>query len=209
MPSSRLIPCRPLLLLPRSLPASESFPMSQFLAWGGQSTGVSALASFLPKNTQDWSPKGDLLKNWLVGSLSASVLLINIQDWFSLGLIGLISLCLFNTKMCDCQVTSVVFNSLQPMDYSPPDSSSMEFPSQEYWSGLPFPSPGKLPNPETEPVSLALAGRFFSTSASWEVPNTKKHTNKWNPNIRLKNKISYNTFEIILNKVSSFLIFFS
>ena len=38
---------------PQSLPASESFPMSQLFAWGGQSTGVSALASFLPKNTQD------------------------------------------------------------------------------------------------------------------------------------------------------------
>ena len=40
----------------QSLPASESFPMSQLFAWGGQSTGVSALTSFLPKNTQDWSP---------------------------------------------------------------------------------------------------------------------------------------------------------
>ena len=41
---------------PQSLPASESFPMSQLFTWGGQSTGVSALASVLPKNTQDWSP---------------------------------------------------------------------------------------------------------------------------------------------------------
>ena len=41
---------------PRSLGASESFPMSQLFTWGGQSTGVSALASFLPKNTQGWSP---------------------------------------------------------------------------------------------------------------------------------------------------------
>ena len=41
---------------PQTLPASESFPMSQLFAWGGQSIGVSALASFLPKNTQDWSP---------------------------------------------------------------------------------------------------------------------------------------------------------
>ena len=41
---------------PQSLPASESFPVSQLFAWGGQSTGVSALASFLPVNTQDWSP---------------------------------------------------------------------------------------------------------------------------------------------------------
>ena len=41
---------------PESLPASESFPMSQLFAWGGQSTGVSALASFLPKKSQGWSP---------------------------------------------------------------------------------------------------------------------------------------------------------
>ena len=41
---------------PQSLPASESFPMNQRFTWGGQSTGVSALASFLPKNTQGWSP---------------------------------------------------------------------------------------------------------------------------------------------------------
>ena len=41
---------------PQSLPASESFPMSQLFAWGGQSTGVSALASFLPKKPQGWSP---------------------------------------------------------------------------------------------------------------------------------------------------------
>ena len=41
---------------PQSLPASECFPMSQLFTWGGQGTGVSALASFLPKNTQGWSP---------------------------------------------------------------------------------------------------------------------------------------------------------
>ena len=41
---------------PQSLPASESFPMSQLFAWGGQSTGVSALASFSPKKFQGWSP---------------------------------------------------------------------------------------------------------------------------------------------------------
>ena len=41
---------------PQSLPASEAFPMSQLFAWGGQSIGVSALPSVLPKNTQDWSP---------------------------------------------------------------------------------------------------------------------------------------------------------
>ena len=43
---------------PQSFPASGSFPMSQLFVWGGQSTGVSALASVLPMNTQDWSPSG-------------------------------------------------------------------------------------------------------------------------------------------------------
>ena len=41
---------------PQSLPASRSFPMSQLFAWGGQSTGASALTSFLPKKSQGWSP---------------------------------------------------------------------------------------------------------------------------------------------------------
>ena len=48
---------------PQSLPASQSFPMSQLFAWGCQSIGVSALASFLPKKSQ-----GYLLQNGLVGS---------------------------------------------------------------------------------------------------------------------------------------------
>ena len=43
---------------PQSLPASGSFPMSQLFAWGGQNTRVSASASVLPVNTQDWSPLG-------------------------------------------------------------------------------------------------------------------------------------------------------
>ena len=51
MPSSHLILCS------QALPASESFPMSQLFAWSGLSTGVSASASFLPKNTQDRSLK--------------------------------------------------------------------------------------------------------------------------------------------------------
>ena len=48
---------------------------------------------------------------------------------------------------------------------------SMGFPRQEYWSGLPFPSPGDLPNPGIKPESPespALAGRSFTTGATWE-----------------------------------------
>ena len=48
---------------------------------------------------------------------------------------------------------------------------SMEFSRQEYSSGLPFSSPGDLPNPGMEPGSPALAGGFFTTSATWEAPH--------------------------------------
>ena len=57
---------------PQSLPASESFPMSQLFTWGGQSTRVSALASFLPKKSQGWSPS-----EW-TGCISLQSLVANI-----------------------------------------------------------------------------------------------------------------------------------
>ena len=50
---------------------------------------------------------------------------------------------------------------------------STGFPRQEYWNGLPFPSPGHLLNPGIEPASPALAGRFFTT-----VPPGKSFPNK-------------------------------
>ena len=56
-----------------------------------------------------------------------------------------------------------------PMDCSLPGSSVHGISQQEYWSGLPFPSPGDLPDPgikPASPVSPALAGRFFTTNAS-------------------------------------------
>ena len=55
MPSSHLILCCPLLLHPIP-PSIRVFPMSRCFAWGGQSTGASALASFLPEKSQGWSP---------------------------------------------------------------------------------------------------------------------------------------------------------
>jgi len=51
---------------------------------------------------------------------------------------------------------------------------SMRFSRQEYWSGLPCPPPGYLPNPGIEPtslMSLVLKGGFFTTSATWEAPD--------------------------------------
>ena len=56
---------------------------------------------------------------------------------------------------------------------------SMGFSRQEYWSGLPFPTPGDLPNLGMEPeflASPALAGRFFTISAAWGAPKKAKGT---------------------------------
>ena len=51
---------------------------------------------------------------------------------------------------------------------------SMGFSRQEYCSGLPFPSPGNLPDSGIKPASLALAGGFFTTIATWEVQVNQK-----------------------------------
>ena len=49
-------------------------------------------------------------------------------------------------------------------------SLSTEFFKKESWSGLPFPTPGDLPDPGIEAASLVLAGGFFATSTTWEAP---------------------------------------
>ena len=58
MSSNHLILCHPLLLLPSIFPSIRVFQMSQFFALGGQNIGVSASASDLPVNIQDWIPLG-------------------------------------------------------------------------------------------------------------------------------------------------------
>ena len=58
IPSSHLILCHPLFLLSPIPPCIRVFSSESIFTWGGQSIGVSASTSFLPKNTQDWSPLG-------------------------------------------------------------------------------------------------------------------------------------------------------
>ena len=70
-------------------------------------------------------------------------------------LLGLIPACC----VLSCSVIPVLFD---PIDYHQAPLS-MACPRQEYWSGLPFPSPGDLPDPGIEPRPPALAGRFFTT----------------------------------------------
>ena len=84
LPSNHLILCHPLLLPPSIFTGSRSFPMSQFFASGGQSTGVSASASVLSMNIQDWFPSG-----WNLHSLVCFILY---QNLISLNLLPLSAL---------------------------------------------------------------------------------------------------------------------
>ena len=74
--------------------------------------------------------------------------------------------------MRDCACAHSVMSHLAiPCTLAYQAPLSMGFPRQEHLSGLPFPTPGDLPNPGVEPASLmspALAGRFLTTSATWE-----------------------------------------
>ena len=72
--------------------------------------------------------------------------------------------------LCPCMLRQ--FNHVQlfvtPWTVAHQGPLSMGFSRQEDWSGLPFPSPGYLPNPGIKHVSPPLAGRFFITSTTWE-----------------------------------------
>ena len=73
-----------------------------------------------------------------------------------------------------CSITQHCLTLWSPMNYSPSAPLSMRHPRQEYWSGVPFPSLGNLPNPGVEPISLespASASGFSTTSATWEALN--------------------------------------
>ena len=89
------------------------------------------------------------------------------SQWLMVGNIH----CLLGWGVFVCAVRS---SSLRPHGLSLPACFVHGISRQEHWSGLPFPSPGDLPNSGIKPVSLvssALAGRFFATNATWEAGN--------------------------------------
>ena len=140
MPSNHLIPCHPFSSCPQSFLASGFFPMSRLFTSGGQSTGA---------------------------SVSVSVLPMNIQGWFSFRLTGLISLLSkeLSRVFSSTTVQKHQFFGAQPSLWS---NSHIHMwllgkHKQEYYSGLPSPSPGDLPNPGIETVSPPLGGWFFTT----------------------------------------------
>ena len=77
--------------------------------------------------------------------------------------------------MLSCFSCVQLFVTLWTVDHQA--SLPMVFSKQEYWRGLPCPPPGDLPDPGIKPLSLtspALAGRFFTTNATWEAQRKKK-----------------------------------
>ena len=68
----------------------------------------------------------------------------------------------YTDKLC-CLVSKSCLTLCDPMDCNPPASSVHGISQAKYWSGLPFPSPGDLPDPAIKPTSPASAGGFFTT----------------------------------------------
>ena len=77
-----------------------------------------------------------------------------------------------------CLVTKSCLTLVTPWTVACQAPLSLEFSRQEYLSGLPFSSPGDLPNPSIKPVSLALAGRFFTTKLSGK-PSYEVYSMNW------------------------------
>ena len=80
-------------------------------------------------------------------------------------------------RVCVCSVSQWCLTLCGPVNCSPPGSSVHGISRQEYWNGVPFPTPGDLPVPGIEPASLispALASRFFTTSTY--TTHTHTHT---------------------------------
>ena len=156
----------------QSFPASGSFSLSQFFTSGGQSIGASPSGSVLPVNIHDWFPLG--WTGWisvLSKGLSRVFSITAVQKHqFSGAQLSLQSNSHIHTWICfpihmektialtfdEVKLLSCVRLFAAPWTIAFQAPLSMEFSRQEYWSGLPFLSPGGLPNPGIEPGSPVL-----------------------------------------------------
>ena len=83
-------------------------------------------------------------------------------------------------QMCVLSRFSCVWFFVTPWTVVHQAPLSMRFSRQENWGGLPFPSPGDLPNPGIKPMSSVLAGGFFTTSTTWEALMANRWRNNGN-----------------------------
>ena len=162
--SSSVIPFSSCL---QSFPASGYFPMSQFFTSGGQSIGASASASVLPVNIQCWFP---LRLTGLISLQSKrfprffSNTTVQKHQFFGAQL-SLWSNSYNHTCMYACMLSRFsrvrLCVTLWIVAHEAPPS--MGFSRQEYWSGLPFPSAGDLPDPGIKPRSPALQAEALTS----------------------------------------------
>ena len=99
--------------------------------------------------------------------------------------------------VCVCSVSQCCLTLCGPVNCSPPGSSAHGISRQEYWNGVPFPTPGDLPVPGIEPASLIspeLTSRFFPTSTYTTHTHTHTHTHKLYPNLSHLNHIHKSYF---------------
>ena len=184
MPSNCLILCCPLSSYPQSFLALGSFPMSQLFASGGPNIGASGSASALPMNIQGWFPLGvtswiSLLSKGLSRVFSSTTIrkhqFFGTQPslWFNSHIytwcwpFGRRSGFLLHGSLFRATVWVKSLSRVRlfatPWTVARQASLSMGFSRQEYWSGLPLPSPGYLPNPRIEPGSPALQADALSS----------------------------------------------
>ena len=155
----------------RSFWASESFPVCRLFESGGQSIGASALALVLPMNIQGWFPLG------LTGLINLPFKgLLNLLQHHS----SKVSI-LWSSAFCMVQLSHPYVTAGKTIAHQAP--VSMEFSRQEYWSGLPFPSPGDISNQGMEPSSPALQADSLHSEPSGKpcksiLPQLKKKKEK-------------------------------
>ena len=98
---------------------------------------------------------------WIIGAHTLASALLTILE--IINDLGSFCLCGLHLFVVVVWLLSHVQPFCSPMDCSPPGSSVLGFSQAEYWSGLPLPSPGDLPDAGVKPMSAALASGFFTT----------------------------------------------
>ena len=128
--------------------------------------------SLKKKKQKNWnSVSGYILSTflfWKPTSIDSKDRGVSPQSWFQAGIV------------CDIKATHLcpAYSLTTPWIITHQAPLSVGFPRQEYWSGLPFPSPGDLLNPETEPTSPPLACRFFTSEPPGKLLNLHIHLHR-------------------------------
>ena len=174
MPSNHLILCHPLLPLPSIFPSVRVFSSESALASDGQSSGASASALVLPIDIQGWFPLGLTGKGLGLNNHESWLTPVSTETGRKQERIdGNVSKLRMVLCVCVCVCVRVrshvshVWLFVTPWTVDHQASLCMGFSQQEYWSGLPCPSPGDLPDSQIKSWSPALQVDSLPLSYQW------------------------------------------